>query len=165
MSDLLAVGSELVYREALYLDTQRWDEWLSLYAEDCEYWMPAWKSEHVPTSNPKRELSLMYFSSRSGLEERVWRAREGRAPSSNPLPRTLHLISNLLLDEAASPVRLRVLSNWVVHRFMSKFKDTDTLYGRYEHELVQIDGAWKIAKKKILMLNGVLPAALDFYTL
>ena len=29
-----------VYHEAMLLDTQRYDEWLSLYAEDGLYWMP-----------------------------------------------------------------------------------------------------------------------------
>ncbi len=33
----LATGIELVHREARYLDEQRWDDWLALYTEDCEY--------------------------------------------------------------------------------------------------------------------------------
>jgi len=41
----LAAGVELVHREARLLDEQRWDDWLALYAEDCEYWMPAWKAD------------------------------------------------------------------------------------------------------------------------
>jgi 3-phenylpropionate/cinnamic acid dioxygenase small subunit len=54
----LAAGIELVHREARFLDEQRWDEWLALYLEDCEYWMPAWKADGTLTGNPKTELSL-----------------------------------------------------------------------------------------------------------
>jgi 3-phenylpropionate/cinnamic acid dioxygenase small subunit len=30
--ELAASAQSVVFREALYLDTQRWDEWLGLYA-------------------------------------------------------------------------------------------------------------------------------------
>lgn len=160
----LAAGSEVLYREALYLDTLRWDEWLELFEPDCEYWVPAWKSEHQPTSNPKRELSLIYYATRGGLEDRVWRARSGKSAAATPLPRTHHVIGNVLLDEAG-PERLKLLSVWTAHQYRTKLRETELLYGRYEHELVLRDGAWRIAKKKILLLNDTMPAMVDFYSL
>jgi 3-phenylpropionate/cinnamic acid dioxygenase small subunit len=39
------------------------------------------------------------------------------------------------------------------------------LYGRYRHELVLQAGHWRIAKKKIVLLNDTLPAILDYYNL
>ena len=47
-----AEATELLYREAHYLDTQRWDDWLALYREDAEFWMPAWKDAHALTESP-----------------------------------------------------------------------------------------------------------------
>ncbi len=41
--EMLAEASEVLFLEAYHLDGQRWDEWLELFTEDCEYWMPAWK--------------------------------------------------------------------------------------------------------------------------
>ena len=80
MNDItLQEATELLYREAYFLDSQAWDEWLALFLEDCEYWAPAWKSEHEPTSDPKAEVSLIYYASRAGLEDRVWRVRSGRS--------------------------------------------------------------------------------------
>ena len=79
MSALRGAACDLLYREALFLDTQRWDEWLDLYTSDCEYWVPAWKSAHQVTEDPKREISLIYYASRAGLEDRVWRVRSGRS--------------------------------------------------------------------------------------
>jgi 3-phenylpropionate/cinnamic acid dioxygenase small subunit len=164
MSGLSATGAEVLYREALYLDTQRWDEWLAMYLEDCEYWIPPWKSEYEPTSDPKRELSFVYYANRRGLEDRVWRVRSRKSPASMPLPRTQHTISNVLA-EPAGPQRLRLFSNWRVYQFLSKPKETEVVYGRSEHEVVQQDGAWRIARKKTLVLNDMLPAVLDFYNL
>jgi len=162
--ELLAAGSEMLYREALYLDTQRWDEWLELFLPECEYWVPAWKSEHQPTSNPKRELSLIYYSTRGGLEDRVWRARSGKSAAASPLPRTHHVIGNVLLGEAG-PERMQLMSAWTAHQYRTKIRETESLYGRYEHELVLREGAWRIAKKKILLLNDTMPAMVDFYSL
>ena len=165
MNQPLAEGTELIYREALYLDTQRWDEWLALYAEDCEYWVPAWQAEHEPTSDPRKELSLIYYRSRAGLEDRVWRARSGRSVASKPLPRTQHAITNVLLDGEQNPDAMRLVSNWTTHQFKLKQREVEVLFGRYEHELVRRDGAWQIRRKKVTLLNDYMPAMIDFYSL
>ncbi len=166
MSTALEAGSELLYREALYLDTQRWDEWLALYREDCEYWVPAWKSEHEPTGDPKTEISLIYYASRGGLEDRVWRARSGRSVASKPLPRTQHSISNILIDHADAR-SMKLVSNWTVHQFKTKHREVEILFGRYEHELARMAGdePWHIRRKKTILLNDYMPAMLDFYSL
>lgn len=161
-------ASELLSKEAYFLDTQDWDAWLALFLPDCEYWVPSWKSEHEPTSNPKRELSLIYYASRSGLEDRVWRVRSGRSVASKPLPRTQHAISNVLLrpsTEGAAPGTLSVLSNITVHQFLTKHRETEVFYGRCEHDLVREGGALRIRRKKVILLNDYLPAMLDFYCL
>ena len=59
---------DLLYREALFLDEQRWDDWLALYVDEIEFWAPAWKSEHQPTGDPKSEISLIYMTSKKRLE-------------------------------------------------------------------------------------------------
>ena len=95
---LLAAGTELLNCEALYLDEQRWKDWISLYQEDCIFWAPAWKTDTELTNDHIREISIFYFKSRAGLEDRVWRIESGEAPSLNPLPRTTHTISNSVLE-------------------------------------------------------------------
>jgi len=164
-------AAEFLYREALYLDTRRFDEWLELFVPDCEYWVPAWKNESETTSNPKRELSLIYYAARAGLEDRVWRVQSGRSIASKPLPRTQHAIGNVLAepapDGAGADGVLKVHSNFTVHQFRTKSRETEVLYGRYEHELVPAGpgGALRIRRKKIILLNDYMPAMLDFYSL
>ncbi len=161
-----ALAARLVYTEAAHIDAQAWDEWLAMYLPDSEFWVPAWKAEHQVTSNPKRELSLIYYATRAGLEDRVWRVRSGKSVASRPMPRTHHAITNVLLESGGEAAgTLRVLSNWTVHQFLTKTRSTEVLYGRYEHDFVLQDGAWMIARKKITVLNDALPGALDFYSL
>lgn len=156
---LLHHASDLLHREGAYLDAHRWDEWLALYTEDCEFWMPAWDGEEL-TRDPKSELSLIYYDSRVGLEERVLRIRSGLSAASTPLPRTAHMITNIQLGERAGK-ELAVHAQWQTHAFRNQ--ETQTFYGRYEIGLREVGGQWQIAKKKIILLNDVITTALDIY--
>jgi 3-phenylpropionate/cinnamic acid dioxygenase small subunit len=156
--------ADFLYREALALDERRWDDWLALYTDDCEYWVPAWKSEDEQTDNPRRELSLIYYSQRSGLEDRVWRVRSGRSAASTVLPRTQHLIHNPRLL-AAGDERVDVACEWTVHQYLPKEKSVEIFFGRYRQTLVKVGDSWRIASKKIILLNDYLPAKIDFYSL
>ena len=158
----VAAGIELVHREARHLDEQRWDDWLALYTEDCEYWMPAWKGDGAPTANPQSELSHIYYASRAGLEDRVVRIRSGRSPASTPTPRTAHILGSVLAIESPAD-RLRLASTWVTHVYVPRSHESHAFFGRSEYELVLRDGDWRIAKKKILLQNDYIPTMLDIY--
>ena len=158
----LASGIDLVHREARLLDEQRWDEWLALYLEDCEYWMPAWKADGAQTSNPRAELSHIYYASRAGLEDRVVRIRSGKSPASTPMPRTAHVLGSVLALESPAE-RLRLGSTWVTHVYFPRSRESQAFFGRSEHELALRDGDWRIAKKKILLQNDYIPTMLDVY--
>lgn len=151
---------QLLYREAAHLDAQRWEDWLALFTEDCEYWLPAWTGEHELTSNPATQVSLIYFNRRARLEERVSRVKAGMSAASTPLPRTQHMVSNILVEpgEAAS---LRVHACWQAQTY--RFQVTDTLYGRYEYTLVRDGTQLRIRRKKIILVNDVINTVLDFY--
>ena len=47
---------QFLFHEARLLDERRLQEWLALYAEDAEYWVPyAWNQQ-----SPKDHVSLFY---------------------------------------------------------------------------------------------------------
>lgn len=154
-----------LYHEAAMLDERRWSEWVELYLPDCEFWVPAWRNEDDPTSDPKRELSLIYYADRAGLEDRVGRALSGRSVASAVLPRTQHAITNVRRCASSGGEPLHVQSNWTTQQFMPKEKTVEVYFGRYEHTLVQVGDAWRIARKKVLLLNDYLNAKVDFYSL
>ncbi len=163
MSAALSAGAEVLGREGMYLDEQRWDEWLALYTEDCEFWMPAWKADGAPTADPQSEVSHIYYANRKGLEDRIVRIRSGKSPASTPMPRTAHLLGAILPIEPPSPERVRLRSTWACHVFFPRQGDSHAFFGRSEHELVLRGGNWLIAKKKILLQNDAIPTMLDVY--
>lgn len=163
-AEALATCAEVVHREARLLDARAWDDWLALYTPDCVYWVPAWDGEHELTDNPDGEISLIYYASRAGLEDRVWRIRSGKSIASTPLPRTVHLISGIELLHA-EPGRLELCASWTTHVYRVKRKEHETLFGRCEHTLRLDGGKWRIARKKIVLVNDTVPTMVDVYCL
>lgn len=163
MSDaaLLHAVSDLIHREAAYVDERRWDEWLALFDPKAEYWIPAWESEDEYTSDPQTEVSLMYYGDRTGLEDRVFRLRTGRSAASTPLPRTCHMVSNVQA-EATTDGTCVATANFVTHLF--KHNASQSFYGRYEYLLERQGQDWCIRKKKIIVLNDLIDTALDIYS-
>lgn len=160
MSDQLSRVSALLFEEAAALDEQRWDDWLALFTPDIEYWMPAWDSEHEMTQDPTSEISLMYYSDRSGLEDRIWRIKSGMSSASTPLPRTCHLVTNIRVGAVADGL-LQVKANWQGNAY--RHEKTDSFYGRYEYGLREEQGKLLIARKKIVLMNDVIPSVVDIY--
>jgi len=155
----------VVFREALFLDSQRWDDWLALYAEDASFWMPAWTDEHTLSVSPDSELSLIYCAARAGLEDRVWRVRSGLSVASTPLPRTAHAVSSCVVSEVevGGARGLQVESSWTCHVHHPKRRTEHVFFGRYEHRLRPGPQGWLIAGKKVVLMNDVIPTMLDFY--
>ncbi len=162
MSSQLEAVSALLYDEAAFIDEQRWHDWLALWAEDCTYWMPAWDSEHEMTSDPTNEISLIYYSNRNGLEDRVWRIESGMSSASTPLPRTSHVVTNIRLGEEKDGL-LTAYANFIVNSYRHEI--TDTFYGRYEYGIRAEGDSLIIASKKIILLNDVIPAVVDIYSI
>ena len=154
--------ADLLYREAWLLDEQRWKEWLDLFAPDCRFWVPAWNQDHELVDDPDTGLSFIYYESRGGLEDRVWRAKSGTSVASTPLPRTCHQVTNIRCEEEASG-RLRVRSAWNCHIFDLRAKEQHTFFGHYTHLLAADGEKLRIAEKKIVLQNDLITGFIDFY--
>lgn len=146
--------------EAYLLDYRKWDEWLALYTEDCEYWVPAWDGDVELTANPVRQVSLIYYRDRRGLEDRVFRLRTEAASSAVPQARTSHHTDNVHCVETASG-EVHVAASWVCHWVWRK--EFNAYAGRYEYLLEMREDAVRIKKKKTIVINDVVPRVLDFY--
>src|SRR5258708_40269800 len=58
----------------------------------AEFHVPQWDSEHVATTDPKREMSMIYYATRGGLEDR---SEEHTSELQSPD----HLVCRLLLEK------------------------------------------------------------------
>jgi len=151
----------LIGREAFLLDARRWDEWLDLYLPDCEFWVPAWGDDGELTSDPRSQISMIYYENRGGLEDRVFRIRTGTSSASTPALRTNHIFSVLLVEHAETG--LLIETNWKTESFR---EDQLISYrGHANYRLADIDGELKIASKRTVVLNPLTDTVLDFYTI
>ena len=161
--ELLAQGKEILSQEALYIDMRRWNEWINLFHEDAVFWAPAWRNDEELTNNVKREISLFYFETRSGIEDRIWRINTKQAPALFPLARTTHIVSNSVFDEAPNDNQMQIYSSWTCHTYSLRDRSQHTFFGRYEHELKKFDNNWKITRKKIILMNDFIPSVIDVF--
>lgn len=139
-----------LYREARLLDDRQWDDWLSCYHQDVEYWMPAWDDDDQLTRDPQSEISLIYYPNREGLEDRVYRIKTERSGASTPEPRTTHMISNLeVLEAAGDKVELRF--NW--QTLNHRYKETQTFFGTSFYTL-DVSGEQPLITRKVIQLNN-----------
>jgi anthranilate 1,2-dioxygenase (deaminating, decarboxylating) small subunit len=153
---------QLLYRKSELCDAQDWDAYLALFDEHSEFHLPQWDSEHVHTTDPKREMSLIYYANRSGLEDRVFRLRTGKAASTIPMPRTLHLINNVRIA-ALDDGQLQVRVNW--HTLFYRLATAEQFFGRATYHLRPAGDSWKITRKHVVLLNDTINSVLDFYHL
>ena len=150
-----------LYREARLLDDREFEAWLELYAPDAEYWMPAWDDDDQLTRDPQRQISLIYYPDRSGLEDRVFRIRTERSSASLPEPRTTHMIGNVeVLQDQGDAVELRYNFHTLSHRY----RTTDHFFGVIFARLKRCaDGQYLIARKKIVLKNDYIRQVIDIY--
>lgn len=163
---------QFLYREARLLDERRFHEWLELLTEDIRYWMPV-RSNRYPRASkaiaildPDRyteedlakddELAIL-DETKETLARRIARLDTGMAWAEDPPSRTRHLIANIEVEPGETEAELKVYSNFMVYRSRSE-TEQDFYVGARQDVLRNVDGAWKIARRKIVLDQNVLLA-------
>ncbi|MCU1765755.1 benzoate 1,2-dioxygenase small subunit [Pseudomonas protegens] len=153
---------DFLYREARYLDDKDWDSWLELYAPDATFWMPSWDDSDQLTEDPQREISLIWYGNRSGLEDRVFRIKTERSSASIPDTRTSHNLSNIeLLEQGDGQCKLRF--NW--HTLSFRYKTVDSYFGCSFYTLDLRGENPLILAKKVILKNDYVRQVVDIYHL
>ncbi|OYP96089.1 benzoate 1,2-dioxygenase small subunit [Pseudomonas mandelii] len=153
---------EFLYREARYLDDKQWDDWLEMYAADASFWMPSWDDNDELTEDPQREISLIWYGNRTGLEDRIFRIKTERSSASVPDTRTSHNISNIELLEQADGL-CKVRFNW--HTLSFRYKTVDSYFGSSFYTL-DVRGENPLIKaKKVILKNDYVRQVIDVYHL
>jgi len=154
---------EFLYREADLLDERRYEEWLTLIAEDVRYWMPM--RRNVKVGEAEREFTragqdINWFDEgKETLTRRVKQILTGMHWAEEPVSRISHMVSNIRLIEvnpsAAEPEEVSVRCRFLIYRNRVE-TETDILVGKREDLLRHINGEWKVAQRKILLDQNVL---------
>ncbi len=136
----------LLEREARFLDQLRYDDWLSMYASECVYWVPSTPN----AGDPRREIAIM-FDDRRRLEDRIYRMRTGFAWSQAPASRTVRLVSNVEVFSTVRDDARMLRSNFLISEFWGD--ETRQLTGWAGHRVLRSDGRWKIQAKQVNLIE------------
>lgn len=149
-----------LYREARYLDDRDWDSWLALYDKNVSFWVPSWDDDGELTDDPQSQISLIYYSRRAGLEDRVFRIRTERSSATIPDTRTSHNLSNIELVEQRGDV-VKVRFNW--HTMSIRYNLTDHFCGTSFYT-IDFSGPEPIIKeKKVVLKTDYIRHVIDIY--
>jgi 3-phenylpropionate/cinnamic acid dioxygenase small subunit len=170
--DLIREVEQFLYREARLLDERRFHDWLQLLTDDVRYWMGSRPNRYPKSSkaiailDPDRydeddrtkedELAIL-DEDKSTLDARVARLDTGMAWAEDPPSRTRHLITNIEVEPGEAEAELEVYSNFIVYRSRSE-TEQDFYVGARRDVLRRIDGAFRIASRKITLDQNVLVA-------
>jgi 3-phenylpropionate/cinnamic acid dioxygenase small subunit len=147
-----------LYREAALLDARRFDEWVALFADDLEYWMP------VRTNRMRNDeaneftrigQSALFDDDKPLLEQRVRKLATGFAWAEDPHSRTRHFVANVRILEERDGNEFLVECAFLLHR--SRLNHEHDLWtGRREDVLRRDGGGWKIARRHIFLDDAAL---------
>jgi len=149
-----------LYREARLLDDGEWDEWLACYHPDARFWMPSWDDDGTLVEDPEREISLIYYPSRQGLEDRVFRIRTERSSATIPDTRTSHNIANVELEKADGAL-LTVRFNW--HTLSHRYKTNYSHFGMSRYVIDFSGPQPQIMDKYVVLKNDYVSQLIDIY--
>ena len=154
---------KFLHREAEMLDERRYEEWLSLLADDVRYWMPM--RRNVKFGELEREftregLDVNWFDEgKETLTRRVNQILTGVHWAEEPLSRICHMISNVQILDAtpsvAAPSEVTVKCRFLIYRNRVE-TETDILVGKREDTLRRVNGAFQIRRRKIVLDQNVL---------
>ena len=152
--------SDFLYRESRLLDDEAWDEWLSCYDRNAVFWMPSWDDDDTLVSDPQREISLIYYPSRQGLEDRVFRIKTERSSATMPSTRTSHNISNVEVENEEQGV-CTVRFNW--HTLSHRYKANFSHFGMSRYVIDFAGEAPRILNKYVVLKNDYINQVIDIY--
>ena len=147
--DLLRELEQFVYREARLADELQYEAWEALWTDDAVYWVPA----NAADTDPTREMSII-FDNRSRIATRIRQLRTGTRYAQSPPSRLRRLVGNVeLLGEEEGDVVAG--ANFVVYE--SRERGLRVWAGRSEYRLRRTDAGWRMARKKVVLVDNDRP--------
>lgn len=145
-TDLLREIERFLFLEARLADEGDYDGWEAMWTDDGVYWIPANGDDIDPTT----QMSII-FDNRSRIALRVRQLKSDKRHAQNPKSRLRRILGNIeILDEVEGD--LVVGANFFVYE--SRERGTSIWAGRTEYRLRRVDGAWRMARKKVMLVDN-----------
>ena len=155
-----------LYHEAELLDARRFDEWLELFSDDLLYFMPIRRNvpygQHEHAENTVSGEGISWFDEdRWTLGKRVEQIQTGLHYAEEPLSRTCHMVSNVVLLDSgsaeATPREVKTKCRFLVYQNRVEY-ETYTFVGKRLDTLRQHGDTWQICRREIILDQNVLLA-------
>jgi 3-phenylpropionate/cinnamic acid dioxygenase small subunit len=144
---------EFLHREARLADEARYAEWEALWTDDGVYWVPATTD---PSADPDRHVSHVH-DNRHRISTRVKLLQSGYRFSQEPASLMRRLVSNVEVRKAEDG-ELLVESNFILAELAVQAKHEMHLWaGRTTHRLRAVDGALRMCRKTVVLINAAEP--------
>lgn len=151
---------QFYFHESALLDDRRFDEWIDLFTEDAEYFMPIRRT--MSGNDIGREFTkpgeIAFFDDdKKLLASRIKKLGTGRSWSEDPPSRTRHLITNVfVLSDDGTEMEVR--SNFHVYR-TRLHRELDNWVGHRVDRLRRQEGGLMIAHRVIYLDQTILDSA------
>ncbi len=147
---------QVLYTEAELLDERRFDEWLRLMTDDVIYEAPV-RLTRERGQEPDFSRGMRHFrDDRKTLQLRVDRLHTDFAWAEDPPSRTRRHISNVRVRPGASPEEAEVRSYVLLYKSRGAEGTADLLSAERTDLWRRVDGAWRLARRFILLDQSTL---------
>ena len=149
-----------LYREMRLIDERRLEEWSRLFTEDGIYWLPL-----GPGKDYRSEAAILCDDARQRAM-RIHQLLNYTHLAQDPPSRLLHFASNVEVERGDGKDDIRVRCNVLIHELRpGDFQELQiglgnqrALAARCEYRL-RVNGDWRIAEKKVLLLDRDHPVS------
>lgn len=153
---------QFYYREAQLLDHHNFAAWFELLEQDIHYWMP------IRTTLHKRDSHKEYVPAGSHahfdedydmMRGRIRQRTSDLNWAEEPLSRTRHIVSNVIVRETDTPGTLEVASAFLLYRNRNE-RQVDIFAGERRDVLRRANNGlgFKIARRTILIDQSTILA-------
>lgn len=156
--ELRAEVEAFVFREARLADESRYDDWLALFDDPTQYWVPAGPADYDPDTATR----VSYVNdNRNRLETRVRQLGTGFRYAQTPPSPMRRVISNLEIlgtTQDADAELLDAASNFVLYELSAQATNEIRIWaGRTTHTLRRTDDGFLIRRKVVELVNASRP--------
>ena len=143
----LREAERFLFDEAELLDQGRFEEWMDLFTPDGDYWVPM-----TPDQDNPRDMVSLFYDDRPMMEARIRRLREPSNLVYNARTRTHHHVGNVRVRGFDASDQTHRVSSYVL-MVESRPDEQRVFSGACEYRLRLLDGALKIVRKKVVLVN------------
>ncbi len=147
--DLHHLVTQFLFLEARLQDTHDYDAWEGLWEEDAIYWVPANGND----TDPETQMSVIY-DNRSRIRVRIAQLKTGRRHTQTPRSELARQISNIEVVEVTRN-EIAALANVLIYE--DNLRGETLWASRNEYRLRFVDGAFRLIRKKIGLVNNSKP--------